>query len=183
MMIAEQTSKRELRQLSPQLTSVYAYLSYHQIPKQTPKQLSKDQISPYDWSHRPMQLSLHLAAVKAPGPSRRPPYQITPSLSQFTASNRPIININLSPFVIIINIIITLLIFFNATRARPGSLSSWYKCKVQLAEWQRRMKREEEETETDEPSRNHHFSGEDLLLYGYRLSYHVFPFYVRIRDP
>lgn len=174
-MFAEQTNKREVRQLSPQFTSVYGYLSHQQIPKQKPQQLYKDQISPYDWSYRPMQLSLHPAAVKAPGPSRRPPYQITPPVTQFSASNRPIIFNLSSPF------IISLLIFYATTGARPESWIPRYK--VQLAEWQRRMTREKEETETDEPSRNHHFSGEDLLLYGYRLSYHVFPFYVRIRDP
>lgn len=175
-MIAEQTTRRELRQLSPQLTTVYGYPSHRSIPKQKSQQLFKDQISPYDWSNRPMQLSLRPAAVKAPGPNRSPPYQITPPLSQFSASNRPII-INLSLF-----IIITILISY-ATGARPENWSPWCKVKVQLAEWQRRMTREKKETETDEPSRNYHFSGEDLLLYGYRLSYHVLPFYVRIRDP
>ncbi len=196
-MFAERTNKRELRQLSPRLTFVYGYFSHQKIPKQKPQQLYKDQISPYDWSHRPMQLSLHPAAVKAPGPSRRPPYQITPPLSQFSTSNRAI-SINLSPFVVIITIIViiiiiiiiitTLSIFYTTTTtttgARPESRSPRYKVQLLLAEWQRRMTREkEDETETDEPSRNHHFSGEDLLLYGYRLSYHVFPFYVRIRDP
>ena len=168
-MIAEQTTRRELRQLSAQLTSVYGYLSHRQVPKQKSQQLYKYQISPCDWSHRPMQLSLQPAAVKAPGP----PYQITPPLSQFSASNRPIIII-LSP------VIITISISYN-TGSRPESWSPQYK--VQLAEWQRRMTREKEETRTDEPSRNNKFSGEDLLLlYGYRLSYHVLPFYVRIRD-
>lgn len=69
-MIAEQTTRRELGQLSPQLTTVYGYLSHRQIPKQKSQQLYKDQISPYDWSNQPMQLSLHPAAVKAPGPNR-----------------------------------------------------------------------------------------------------------------
>lgn len=173
-MFAEQTSKRELRQLSPQLIFVYGYLSHQQIPTQKPQQLFKDQISPYDWSHRPMQLSLHPAAVKAPGPSRRPPHQITPSLIQFSASNRPII-FNLSPF------IFTTFLIFYATGTRPETWNPLYK--VQLAEWQRRMTREKQETEIDEPSRSPDFSGEVLLIYGYRLSYHLFPFYVRIRDP
>lgn len=181
-MFADHTNKREVRQLSPHLAFVYGYLSHQQIPRQKPQQLYKDQISPYDWSHRPMQLSLHPAAVNAPGPSRRPPYQITPRLSQFSTSNRAI-SINLSPFVIIIAIITTLSIFYTTAGARAESRSPRYKGQVH-AEWQRRMTRQKEnETETDEPSRTHHFSGEELLVYGYRLSYHVFPFYVRIRDP
>lgn len=176
-MIAEQTIRRELRQLSPQLSTVYRYPSHRQIPKQRSQQLRKDQISPYDWSNRPMQLTLYPAAVKAPGPNRRPPYQITARLSQFSALNCPII-INLSPF----NITDTILISY-ALGARPESWRPRCKVKVQLlAKWQRRMTREKE-TEKDEPSRNYHFSGGDLLLYGYRLSYHVLPFYVRIRDP
>lgn len=175
-MIAEQTSRRELWQLSLQLTTVYGYLSHLWISKQKSQHPYKDQISPCDWSSWPMQLSLHPAAVKAPGPNRRPPYQITPPLSQSSASNRPKA-INLSPF-----FTITILISY-ATGARPDSWSPPCKVNVQLAEWQRRMTREKKETETDEPSRNYHFSGEDLLLYGYRLSYHVLPFYVRIRDP
>lgn len=177
-MIAEQTTRRELRQLSPQqLTTVSGYPSHRQIPKQRSQQLRKDQISPYDWSNRPMQLSLYPAAVKAPGPNRRPPYQITPRLSQFSALNCPII-INPSPF----NITDTVLISY-ALGARPESWRPRCKVKVRLlAKWQRRMTREKE-TEKDEPSRNCHFSGGDLLLYGYRLSYHVLPFYVRIRDP
>lgn len=176
-MIAEQTSRRELRQLSPQLTTVGGCPSHRQIPKQRSQQLRKDQISPHDWSNRPMQLSLYPAAVKAPGPNRTLPYQIRPRLSQFSASSCPII-LNLFPF----NITDPILISY-VSGARPESWRPRCKVKVQLlAEGQRRMTREKE-TEKDEPSRNYHFSGEDLLLYGYRLSYHVLPFYVKIRDP
>lgn len=189
--------------------------------KKKPLRIYEDQISPYDWSHRPMQLSLHPACGQGSGTQqdcRSPPYQITPQLSQFSTSNRAI-RINLSPFVIIdqiINIIFLIIILFILIIVIITTLFSFYTTTISTitttstttstatttsttrtvpttgeppekrTEWQRRMTSEKEgetETESDEPSRNHHFSGVDLLLYGYRLSYHVFPFYVRIRDP